>query len=151
MSLRERLMADLKTAMKAGESARVGTIRMITAKLKDVEIAGRAKGSEGLSEDEGLSALRGMVKTRTESATMYRDAGRPELADKEEAEIAVIRGYLPPEMDDAALEAAVKEAVAATGAETMKDMGKVMGALKAKFGASLDMGRANAVVKASLS
>ncbi|WP_281701312.1 GatB/YqeY domain-containing protein [Acetobacter malorum] len=151
MSLRERLMADLKTAMKAGESARVGTIRMITAKLKDVEIAGRAKGSEGLSEDEGLSALRGMVKTRTESATMYRDAGRPELAEKEEAEIAVIRGYLPPEMDDAALEAAVKEAVAATGAETMKDMGKVMGALKSKFGAGLDMGRANAVVKASLS
>ncbi|OAG76607.1 Transamidase GatB domain protein [Acetobacter malorum] len=151
MSLRERLMADLKTAMKAGESARVGTIRMITAKLKDVEIAGRAKGGEGLSEDEGLSALRGMVKTRTESATMYRDAGRPELAEKEEAEIAVIRGYLPPEMDDAALEAAVKDAIAGTGAETMKDMGKVMGALKAKFGAGLDMGRANAVVKVSLS
>ncbi|WP_215761773.1 GatB/YqeY domain-containing protein [Acetobacter sp. P1H12_c] len=151
MSLRERLMADLKTAMKAGESARVGTIRMITAKLKDVEIAGRAKGGEGVSEDEAISALRGMVKTRTESATMYRDAGRPELAEKEEAEIDVIRAYLPAEMDDAALEAAVKDAVAATGAETMKDMGKVMGALKAKFGVGLDMGRANAVVKASLS
>nr|WP_298795213.1 GatB/YqeY domain-containing protein [uncultured Acetobacter sp.] len=151
MSLRESLMADLKTAMKAGESARVGTIRMMTAKLKDVEIAGRAKGGEGVSEDEGVSALRGMIKTRTESATMYRDAGRPELAEKEEAEIAVIRGYLPPEMDAAALEAAVADAVAASGAETMKDMGKVMAALKAKFGANLDMGRANAVVKARLS
>ena len=116
MSLRESLMADLKTAMKAGESARVGTIRMMTAKLKDVEIAGRAKGGEGVSEDEGVSALRGMIKTRTESATMYRDAGRPELAEKEEAEIAVIRGYLPPEMDAASLEAAVADSVAASGA-----------------------------------
>ncbi|ATJ91249.1 aspartyl-tRNA amidotransferase [Acetobacter senegalensis] len=151
MSLRERLMADLKTAMKAGESARVAAIRMITAKLKDVEIAGRAKGAEGLNEDETISALRGMVKSRTESATMYRDAGRPELAEKEEGEIAVIRSYLPAEMDDAALESAVKEAIAATGAAAMKDMGKVMGALKAKFGAGLDMGRANAVVKAHLS
>ncbi|MCX2560149.1 GatB/YqeY domain-containing protein [Acetobacter farinalis] len=150
MSLRERLMADLKTAMKAGESARVGTIRMITAKLKDVEIAGRAKGSEGLSEEEGVSALRGMVKTRAESAALYRDAGRPELAEKEEAEIAVIRGYLPQEMDDAALDAAVKDAVSASGATSMKDMGKVMAELKAKFGAGLDMGRANAVVKAHL-
>ncbi|GAN62961.1 amidotransferase GatB/YqeY subunit [Acetobacter indonesiensis NRIC 0313] len=151
MSLRERLMADLKTAMKAGESGRVSTIRMITAKLKDVEIAGRAKGAEGLNEDEAISALRGMVKSRTESATMYRDAGRPELAEKEDGEIAVIRAYLPAEMDDAALAAAVDEAIAATGAASMKDMGKVMAALKAKFGAELDMGRANGTVKARLS
>ncbi|MBS0985649.1 MULTISPECIES: GatB/YqeY domain-containing protein [Acetobacter] len=151
MSLRESLMADLKGAMKAGESARVATIRMIMAKIKDVEIAARAKGGEGLDEDEAVSALRGMVKSRTESATMYRDAARPELAEKEEAEIAVIRTYLPAEMDEAALVAAVSEAVAATGAQSMKDMGKVMGALKAKFGSNLDMSRANAVVKAQLS
>ncbi|MBS0960115.1 GatB/YqeY domain-containing protein [Acetobacter thailandicus] len=151
MSLRESLMADLKGAMKAGESARVATIRMIMAKIKDVEIAARAKGGEGLDEDEAISALRGMVKSRTESATMYRDAARPELAEKEEAEIAVIRTYLPAEMDEAALVAAVSEAVAATGAQSMKDMGKVMGALKAKFGSNLDMSRANAVVKAQLS
>ncbi|MBS0979445.1 GatB/YqeY domain-containing protein [Acetobacter thailandicus] len=151
MSLRESLMADLKGAMKARESARVATIRMIMAKIKDVEIAARAKGGEGLDEDEAVSALRGMVKSRTESATMYRDAARPELAEKEEAEIAVIRTYLPAEMDEAALVAAVSEAVAATGAQSMKDMGKVMGALKAKFGSNLDMSRANAVVKAQLS
>lgn len=151
MSLRESLMADLKGAMKAGESARVATIRMIMAKIKDVEIAARAKGGEGLDEDEAVSALRGMVKSRTESATMYRDAARPELAEKEEAEIAVIRTYLPAEMDESALVAAVSEAVAATGAQSMKDMGKVMGALKAKFGSNLDMSRANAVVKAQLS
>ena len=150
MTLRESLMADLKTAMKAGESARVATIRMVTAKLKDVEIAGRAKGYEGLSEEEGISALRGMIKSRTESATLYRDAGRPELADKEEAEIAVIRGYLPPELDEATLVGAVKEAVASTGAASMKDMGKVMGVLKGRFGAALDMSRASAAVKALL-
>ncbi|MFT8596871.1 GatB/YqeY domain-containing protein [Acetobacter orientalis] len=151
MSLRERLMADLKVAMKAGESGRVGVIRMITAKMKDVEIAGRAKGGEGLDENEAISALRGMVKSRTESATMYRDAARPELAEKEESEIAIIREYLPPEMDDAALEVAVKDAVAETGATSMKEMGKVMAALKGKFGAALDMGRANGLVKALLS
>ncbi|MBO1323961.1 GatB/YqeY domain-containing protein [Acetobacter sp. TBRC 12305] len=150
MTLRENLMADLKTAMKAGESARVATIRMITARLKDVEIAGRAKGATELGEEEALSALRGMIKSRTESATMYRDGGRPELADKEEAEIAVIRSYLPPELDEAALHAAVDEAIGTAGATTLKDMGKVMAALKTRFGAALDMARASAAVKARL-
>ncbi|QEO16365.1 GatB/YqeY domain-containing protein [Acetobacter vaccinii] len=150
MTLRESLMADLKTAMKAGEAARVATIRMITARLKDVEIAGRAKGVDTLSEEEGLSALRGMIKSRTESATLYRDGGRPELADKEEAEIAVIRSYLPPELDEAALEAAVVDAIAQTQAASVKDMGKVMAELKGKFGAALDMARASAAVRARL-
>ncbi|MGD7068771.1 GatB/YqeY domain-containing protein [Acetobacter sp. AAB5] len=150
MTLRERLMADLKTAMKAGESARVATIRMITAKLKDVEIAGRGKGQEGLNENEAIAALRGMVKSRTESAGMYREGGRPELAEKEEAEIEVIRGYLPPEMDEASLKAAVDEAVATVKAESLKDMGKVMAELKNKFGVALDMGKASAAVKARL-
>lgn len=150
MTLRESLMADLKTAMKAGEAARVATIRMITARLKDVEIAGRAKGVDTLSEEESLSALRGMIKSRTESATLYRDGGRPELADKEEAEIAVIRSYLPPELDEAALEAAVVDAIAQTQAASVKDMGKVMAELKGKFGAALDMARASAAVRARL-
>ncbi|MFT8675481.1 MAG: GatB/YqeY domain-containing protein [Acetobacter sp.] len=150
MTLRESLTADLKTAMKAGESARVATIRMITARLKDVEIAGRAKGLTELGEEEALSALRGMIKSRTESATLYRDGGRPELAEKEEAEIAVIRGYLPPDLDEAALQAAVEEAVSAAGASSLKDMGKVMAALKVRFGAALDMAQASAAVKARL-
>jgi len=151
MSLRARLMDDMKTAMKSGDSARLAAVRMIIAKLKDADIAARGKGSDAVSDDEAVSVLRGMVKSRLESAAMYRQGERAELADKEDAEIAVIKTYLPAEMDDAALEAAVGDAVTETGAASMKDMGKVMGALKARFGASLDLGRANALVKARLS
>ncbi|GBQ69924.1 amidotransferase GatB/YqeY subunit [Ameyamaea chiangmaiensis NBRC 103196] len=151
MSLRARLMDDLKTAMKAGESAKVATIRMITAKLKDADIAARSKGVDTIGDDEAVGVLRGMVKSRIESATLYRQGDRLELADKEEAEIALIKTYLPPELDEAALEAAVAEAIAQTEAVSMKDMGKVMGALKVRFGATLDLGRANGLVKARLS
>ncbi|GBQ20643.1 amidotransferase GatB/YqeY subunit [Acetobacter estunensis NRIC 0472] len=150
-SLRTRVMDETKTAMKAGQKERVAVLRMIGAKIKDADIAGRAQGKEGLSEDEIISALRGMVKSRQDSVRLYREGGRDELAAKEESEIAVIREFLPPEMDDAALEAAVKAAIAEAGATSMKDMGKVMGALKAKFGANLDLGRANGLVKAALS
>jgi len=150
MALRETISDDLKTAMKAKEADRVAQLRGITAKIKDLDVAARAKGSE-VGDAEILPMLRGMIKSRTESATMYRDGGRPELAEKEEAEIATIKTYLPPEMDEAALAAAVDEAVAQSGASSMKDMGKVMGALKARFGADLDLGRANGVVKAKLS
>ncbi|AOX16216.1 GatB/YqeY domain-containing protein [Kozakia baliensis] len=150
MSLREQISADLKTAMKAKEMDRVAQIRGITAKIKDLDVAARAKGGE-IGDADIVPMLRSMIKSRTESATMYRDGGRPELAEKEEAEITTIKSYLPPEMDDAALETAINEAVAETGASSMKDMGKVMGVLKARFGASLDMGRVNGVVKAKLS
>ncbi|MBV1837673.1 GatB/YqeY domain-containing protein [Acetobacter estunensis] len=150
-SLRARVMDETKTAMKAGQKERVAVLRMIGAKIKDADIAGRAQGKEGLSEDEIVSALRGMVKSRQDSVRLYREGGRDELAAKEESEIAVIREFLPPEMDEAALEAAVKAAIAEAGAASMKDMGKVMGALKAKFGANLDLGRANGLVKAALS
>jgi len=144
-------MDDMKAAMKAGESARVAAVRMIIARIKDADIAARGKGADAITEDEAVAVLRGMIKSRQESAAMYRQGERAELADKEEAEIAVIRDYLPAEMDDAALEAAVATAVAETGAASMKDMGKVMGALKARFGAALDLGRANGLVKARLS
>jgi len=150
MSLRARISDDLKTAMKAKEMDRVGQIRGITAKIKDLDVAARAKGGE-VTDADILPMLRTMIKSRTESATMYRDGGRPELAEKEEAEIATIRSYLPPELSDEQLAGAVDEAIAASGAASMKEMGKVMAALKAKFGAELDMGRANAVVKAKLS
>lgn len=150
-TLRARFSADLKTAMKGGDKERVALLRMIGAKLKETDIAARPKGIEQVGEDEVVSMLRGMVKSRAESATIYREGGRPELAEKEEAEIAIIRDYLPPEMDDAALKAAIEGLIAATGASSMKDMGKVMAALKEKFGASLDLGRANGQVKALLS
>jgi uncharacterized protein YqeY len=149
MALREQISNDLKTAMKAKEAERVAQLRGITAKIKDLDVAARAKGAE-VGDDEIVVALRAMIKSRTESAAMYRDGGRPELAEKEEGEIAAIRAYLPPEMDDAALEQAVAAAIAETGASGAKEMGKVMAALKAKFGASLDMGRVNPVVKAKL-
>ncbi|AXY22652.1 MULTISPECIES: GatB/YqeY domain-containing protein [Komagataeibacter] len=151
MSLRARFKDDLKTAMKAGQSGKVGTIRMITAKLKDVDIAGRAKGDDEVSDDAVISMLRGMVKSRTESAALYIKGGRPELAEKEEAEIAIIREYLPADLDDATIEAAVREAIGRTDATSMKDMGKVMAALKEQFGAALDPSRASAVVRAQLS
>ncbi|PYD83160.1 aspartyl-tRNA amidotransferase [Komagataeibacter oboediens] len=150
MSLRARFTDDLKTAMKAGQSEKVGTIRMITAKLKDVDIAGRAKGEDQVSDEAVISMLRGMIKSRTESAAMYAKGGRPELADKENAEIAIIRAYLPPDLDDATIEAAVREAIERTDATSMKDMGKVMAALKQLFGAALDPARASAVVRAQL-
>lgn len=150
-TLRARFSADLKTAMKGGDKERVALLRMIGAKLKETDIAARPKGIEQVGEDEVVSMLRGMAKSRAESASIYREGGRPELAEKEEAEIAIIRDYLPPEMDDAALAAAIEGLIAETGASSMKDMGKVMAALKEKFGASLDLGRANGQVKALLS
>lgn len=151
MALRDQFTDQLKTAMKAGEAARVSTLRMILAKLKDTDIASRPKGVDKVPDEEIMAMLRGMVKSRRESVLLYRQGNRPELAEKEEAEIAVIEGFLPATLEGAALDAAVAEAIASTGAASMKDMGKVMGALKAKFGAALDMGAVNPLVKAKLS
>jgi len=148
MSLRDRFTEELKAAMRAGESARVSTLRMIQAKLKDTDIAARP----GPPVDEAgiIAMLRGMAKSRAESVAMYRQGGREELAAKEEAEIAVIEGFLPQQMDEAAMEAAVEAAVAETGAASVKDMGKVMAALKGKHAATLDMAKAGPMVKARL-
>ena len=150
MALREQFTAALKESMKAGDAARTSTLRMILAKLKDVDIAARPKGVTAVSDDEVMGMLRGMVKSRRESVGMYEQGGRPELAAKEQAEIAVIETFLPKAMDQAAIEAAVGEAIADTGAAGPKDMGKVMGALKAKHGALLDMSLVGPVVKAKL-
>jgi uncharacterized protein YqeY len=150
MSLRARFTEELKASMRAGDAARTSTIRMITAKLKDADIASRPSGVEQIPEEAITSMLRGMVKSRRESVEMYRQGKREELAAKEEAEIAVIESFLPQQMDDAAMEAAVKEAVAETGATSVKEMGKVMAALKAKHAAVLDMAKAGPMVKASL-
>ena len=150
MSLRDQFTDALKTSMKAHDSARTSTLRMIMAKLKDADIAARPKGITAISDDEVLATLRGMVKSRRESVELYNQGNRPELAAKEQAEIAVIEGFLPQQMDDAALGAAVDKAVADTGATSPKEMGKVMAALKAAHGAALDMSRANPLVKARL-
>ena len=151
MSLREQFTEQLKVSMKAGDSARTSTLRMIMAKLKDTDIASRPKGIDKVPDDEVLSMLRGMVKSRRESVTLYQQGNRPELAAKEAAEIAVIEGFLPQQMDDSAVESAVAEAIAEAGAANLKDMGKVMAALRAKHGAALDMAKAGVLVKARLS
>ncbi len=148
MTLRDQFTDALKTSMKAGDSARTSTLRMITAKLKDIDIAARPAPPVG--DEAVMSALRGMVKSRRESVALYVQGNRPELAAKEEAEIAVIEGFLPQQMDDAAVQAAVDAAVAETGAAGPKDMGRVMAALKAKHAAALDMSRATPLVKARL-
>ncbi|MDJ0387521.1 GatB/YqeY domain-containing protein [Roseomonas sp. E05] len=150
MSLRSRFTEDLKASMLARDAARTSTIRMIMAKLKDTDIAARPSGVEQVPEEQIVAMLRGMVKSRRESADLYRQGGRAELAEKEEAEIAVIEGFLPQQMDDAAMQAAVAEAVAETGAASMKDMGKVMAALRAKYAATMDMAKAGPLVKAAL-
>jgi uncharacterized protein YqeY len=151
MSLREQFTEQLKVSMKAGDSARTSTLRMIMARLKDTDIAARPKGVDKVPDDEVLSMLRGMVKSRRESVTLYEQGNRPELAAKETAEIAVIEAFLPKQMDEAEIEAAVASAIAESGASGIKDMGKVMAALRAKHAASLDMGKAGAIVKARLS
>ncbi len=150
MGLREQFSEQLKASMKAGDAARTSTLRMILARLKDVDIAARPKGIEKVPNEEVLAALRGMVKSRRESVDLYRQGNRPDLVAKEEAEIAVIESFLPRQMDAAAMERAVAEAIAATGAQGPKDMGKVMAALKAQHGATLDLGRAGPLVKARL-
>ncbi len=148
MTLRTDFTDALKTSMKAGDAPRTSTLRMMLAKVKDADIA--ARPGDPLSDDQVTAVLRGMVKSRRESVELYRQGNRPELADKEEAEIAVIDGFLPRQMDDAALAAAVAAAIAETGAAGPKEMGKVMAALKAKYAASLDMARATPLVKAKL-
>jgi uncharacterized protein YqeY len=148
MTLRTDFTDALKTSMKAGDAPRTSTLRMMLAKLKDADIA--ARPGDPLADDAVMGVLRGMVKSRRESVEMYRQGNRPELAAKEEAEIAVIEGFLPQQMDAAAVAAAVDAAVAETGATGPKDMGRVMAALKAKHAAALDMARATPLVKERL-
>ncbi len=148
MTLRTQFTDALKTSMKAGDAPRTSTLRMILAKVKDSDIA--ARPGDPLSDDAITAVLRGMVKSRRESVELYRQGNRPELAAKEEAEIATIEGFLPQQMDDAALAEAVADAISATGAAGPKDMGRVMAALKTRHAASLDMARATPLVKARL-
>lgn len=150
MAIRDELTAAVKTAMLARDAERTSTLRMIQAKLKDTDIAARPKGVDQVPDDEIMAMLRSMIKSRRDSVALYKQGGRDELAAKEEAEIAVISEFLPQTLEGAALEEAIKDAITATGATSPKDMGKVVGALKAKHGPALDMGVASAAVKAAL-
>ena len=149
--LRDNLAEALKDAMRARDMTTVGAVRLILAKLKEVDIAARTEASrEGVADDRILSMLQGMIKQRNESVVLYEKGNRPELAEKEKAEIAVIERFLPKQMDDAAVAAAVTEAMASTGAKTVKDMGGVMAVLKAKYAGQMDFAKASAAVKKAL-
>jgi uncharacterized protein len=151
MGLREQFTEQLKVSMKGGDAPRTSTVRMILARLKDIDIAARPKGVDRVPDEEVIAALRGMVKSRRESVELYRQGNRPELVAKEEAEIAVIASFLPRQMDETATAQAVADAIAETGAGSIKDMGKVMAALRAKHAATLDMAKAGQMVRARLS
>jgi uncharacterized protein YqeY len=147
--MREVVVERMKDAMKAGDKVRVGALRLIMAALKDREIEMRGKGTT-LSRSDELAVLSKMVKSRQESLAIYQQAGRAELAEQERAEIAVINEFLPSQMDDSAVEAAALAAIAATGASSVKDMGKVVAALKEAHPGRMDFAKASAIVKALL-
>jgi uncharacterized protein len=147
--LREKFGSELKLAMKAGEKRRVETIRMIIAALKDKDIEARTTGKE-VGEEDILALLQKLTKSRQESAEIYEKNARPELAAQEREEIAVIAGFLPQPMSEAEAAAAIQAAIAATGAGSMKDMGKVIAELKARHAGKMDFAKVSALVKAAL-
>ena len=147
--LRETLTNDLKTAMKAGEKRRVDTIRLINAALKDKDIEARGLG-KSMADEDILALLQKMIKSRQESLGIYEGAGREDLAMIERAEIAIIGAYLPQQMSDDAVKNAIAAAIAETGAASVKDMGKVIAVLRAKFAGQMDFGKASGLVKGML-
>jgi uncharacterized protein YqeY len=145
--MRDKINADLKEAMKAGEKDRVGTLRLINASIKSADIDARPTGKDKISDADILSVLAKMVKQRRDSIEQYTAGGRQDLADKEAAEITLIEVYLPKQMSEAEAKAAIAAVIKETGAAGPKDMGKVMGALKAKFTGQMDFGKASGMVK----
>jgi len=146
--LRERLNEALKKAMLAKEQRATATLRLILAALKDRDIAARTKGqTEGIGDDEILAMLQTMIKQRRESIEMYNKGGRAELADQESQEIQIIEGFLPEQMDDAAIEAAIRQAIDSVGASSLKEMGKVMAALREQYAGQMDFAKAGKVAK----
>jgi uncharacterized protein YqeY len=150
-SLRDQIKAATITAMKAKDKERTATLRQVSAKIKDKDIELRTSDKNVPDDELVTGVLQKMGKQRRESITMYVDGGRDELADAERAELAIIEEFLPQMMSEEDTKAAIAEIKAATGADGMKDMGKVIGQLKAKYGAELDMSLASGLVKAALS
>ncbi len=146
MSLKERITDDMKAAMRSGEKERLGAIRMITAAIKQREVDERI----ALDDAQVLSVIEKMIKQRKESLAQFQSGNRPDLAEKESAEIALLQGYLPAQLSDAELDQMIAEAITATGAASVKDMGKVMGIIKTKAAGRADMGAVGAKIKAKL-
>jgi uncharacterized protein len=149
--IRDDINNALKEAMKARDERRVSTLRLVNSTLKNADIEARGQGKEPLGDDGVLGVLQKMIKQRNESAELYDKGGRAELAQQEREEIAIISGYLPKQMSDDEVKTAIADAVKDTGAAGMKDMGKVIGALKGKYAGKMDFAKASALVKAALS
>ncbi|OWV90361.1 glutamyl-tRNA amidotransferase [Rhizobium sp. R635] len=145
--LRDQLATQLKEAMKAKDSERLSTVRLIQAAIKDRDIANRGTGKGEASEDEILQILAKMVKQRDESAKIYEENSRPELAAKERAEIAIIQDFMPKQLSDGEVRANISAIIAETGSSGVKDMGKVMAALKERYAGQMDFAKASATVK----
>lgn len=149
--IREQIKKRLVEAMKAKDEKATGTLRLINAYIKDKDIEARPKGIlDGIDDGAILSLLQSMIKQRKESIDMYTKGGRVDLAANEQAEIDIIQSFLPKQMSDEEIKAAIEALVAETGATSVKDMGKVMGALKAKYAGQLDMGKASGMIKSIL-
>ena len=149
--MRGQISTALKEALKSGDQTAVATLRLINAALKDRDIAARGKGNaDGISDDDILGMLQTMIKQRQESAKLYRDGGRPELADQEEREITIIRGFMPEQMDEEAIADAISTALEETGALSVKDMGKVMAHLKSAYSGQMDFAIASRLTKQKL-
>ena len=144
--MKAKISSDIKTAMKAGDKAKTGTLRLIKAAIQTAEIESR----KDLDDAAVIAVMTKMVKQRRDSITQYTSGNRPDLAAVEQAEIVIIEAYLPKQMDDAAVTAAIASAVKESGAASAKDMGKVMAILKAKYAGQMDFQKASAAVKAAL-
>jgi len=149
--LRDDIQNAIKEAMKNHEAERLSTARMILAGIKEKDVDARGKGKECAAEADLMSMMQTMIKQRQESAKLYRDGNRPELAEKEEKEIEIINSFLPKQMNDAEVDAAIAAVIAEVGASSMKDMGAVMGKLREKYAGQMDFGMASGKIKEALS
>jgi uncharacterized protein len=149
--MREKLTESMKDAMKAKDSRRLSTVRLIQSAVKDRDIANRGTGKDAANDDEILQILQKMVKQREESAKIYEDAGRAELATQEREEIDVLKAFMPEQLSDEKVDEIVAAVVAETGAAGMKDMGKVMAILRERYAGQMDFAKASGVIKAKLS
>ncbi|GGA10367.1 GatB/YqeY domain-containing protein [Neptunicoccus cionae] len=149
--MRDRINTKVKQAMREKDSEQLGTLRLINAAIKDRDIAARAEGNyDGVSDEEILTVMARMIKQRRESAKAYEEGGRLELAEKEISEISIIEQFLPKQLSDEELQTAVKKAISETGAESIRDMGRVMGILKSNYTGQMDFGKAGGTVKEML-
>jgi uncharacterized protein len=149
--IRDDINSALKDAMKARDERRVSTLRLVNSSLKNADIEARGQSKGPLGDGEVLGLLQKMIKQRHESVELYEKGGRPELAQQEREEIAIIAAYLPKQMSDDEVKAAIAQAIQDVGAAGIKDMGKVIGALRGKYAGQMDFAKASALVKAALS